>query len=249
MSEGTLNPMVNEQYGNVGDIGDILKHGALVELAGVMSGPGSRPVAYVETHAFTLRAPVANRERWQQEVAAELQAWPGYQRYFDREAPEVEEGNYRCSCGLALDVLPGAMLYLAEADPPTRAHLGEQLTAESITPVCLLTDAKSFAQFASSRERGPLLILVDPFDSPHAYWSAVGHLTSTLCGPQEAGMIEVFAADDQPIDWPEPPPGFFGPVATIDRAPFHLAVYTTSGSADQARSILSRLGWRAHAVS
>lgn len=241
--------MVNEQFGNVGDIGDILKHGALVELAVVMSGPGTRPVAYVETHAFLLRAPVANSARWQQEVAVELHTWPGYQRYFDREAPEVGEGHYRCSCGLALDVLPGATLYLAEADPPTRAVLGEQLAAESITPVCLLTDAKSFAQLETSRERGPLLMLVDPFDSPHPYWSAVGNLTSTLCGPHEAGMIEVFAADNQPIDWPEPPPWFLGPVATIDRAPFHLAVYATSGAAAQAQSSLSRLGWRAHAVS
>jgi hypothetical protein len=62
-------------------------------------------------------------------------------------------------------------------------------------------------------------------------------------------MFEVFAVDNQPIDWPEPLSWFLGPVATIDRTPLHMAVYTTSDSADQARRILSRLGWSAHAVS
>jgi len=240
MSEGPLNP----QYGNMGNLGDILKHGALVELAAMMSSPGALPVAYVETHAFVLRAPMANGDRWQQEVAVELNAWPGYQRYYECEAQEVGEGHYRCSCGLALDFLPSATLYLAEADPPTRAILLEKLAAESITPACLLTEAESFAQLESSPEPRPLLMLVDPFDTPHAYWSAVSNLTRALCGLQEAGAIEAFAYDDQPIDWPEPPPWFLGPVASIDRTPFHLAVYATVGSADQVRSILLRLGWR-----
>ena len=240
--------MANEQYGNVGDLGDILKHGALVELAEMMSTPGIGPVTYVETNTFLLQAPIANN-KWQEEVAVELNSWPGYQRYYEREVREVGEGNYRCSCGLALDFLPGATLYLAEADRPTRAVLQEQLAAETVTPACLLFEAQSFAQVEFSGQSGPLLMLVDPFDTPHAYWSAVSNMTSALCGPQEAGVIEVFQYDDQPVDWPEPPPGFLGPVASIDRTPFRLVVYATVGSVDQAQSILLRLGWRAHTVS
>ena len=244
MPEGFLNP----QYGNMGNLGDILKHGALVELAAMLSSPGARPVAYVETHAFVLQAPMASGDRWQQEVAVELNSWPGYQRYYEREARAVREGYYRCSCGLALDCLPSATLYLAEANPATRAILLEQLAAESITPACLLTEAEGFAHLESSPEPRPLLMLVDPFDTPHAYWSAVSNLTSALCGPQEAGAIEAFAYNDHPIDWPEPPPWFIGPVASINRTPFHLAVYATVSSANQVRSMLLRLGWRAHSV-
>ena len=183
--------MLNVQYGNVGDLGDILKHGALVELAVMMGTPGTGPVSYVETNTFILRAPIANNN-WQEEVAVELNSWSGYQRYYEREVREVREGNYRCSCGLALDFLPGATLYLAEADSPTRAVLQEQLAAESITPAYLLSEAQSFAQVEFRGESGPLLMFVDPFGTPHAYWSAVSNLTSALCGPQEAGVIEVF---------------------------------------------------------
>jgi hypothetical protein len=245
MPEESLNP----QYDNMGNLGDILKHGALVELAAMMRNTEARPVAYVETHAFVLRAPMARGDRWQHEVAAELNTWPGYQRYYEREARAVEEGYYRCSCGLALDFLPSTSLYLAEADPPTRTILLEQLAAEAITPACLLTEAEEFAKLESSPEPRPLLMLVDPFDTPHAYWPVVRNLTSALCGPQEAGAIEAFAYTDEPIDWPEPPPWFIGPVASVDRAPFHLAVYATVGSADQVRSLLLRLGWRANDFS
>lgn len=240
--------MVNEQYGNVGDLGDIIKHGALVELAVMMSTLGPDPVSYIETNTFILRAPIAN-DKWQEEVSIELNSWPGYQRYYEREVPEVGEGNYRCSCGLALDFLPGATLYLAEADPPTRVILQEQLAAESITPAFLLTKAQDFAQVEFLGEAGPLLMLVDPFDTPQDYWAAVSNLTSALCEPQEAGVIEVFQYKDQPVDWPKPPPGFLGPVASIDRTPIQLAVYTTVGSVDQAQSILLRLGWSVHTVS
>jgi hypothetical protein len=240
--------MVNEQYVNVGDLGDILKHGALVELAVMISTQDTGPVTYIETNTFILQAPIANN-KWQEEVAVELNSWPGYQRYYEREVREVEEGNYRCSCGLAVDFLPGATLYLAENDPPTRAILQEQLAAESVTPARLVSEAQSFAQVEFSGELGPLLMLVDPFDRPHAYWSAVSNLTSALCGPQEAGVIEVFQYKEQSVDWPEPPPGFLGPVASIDRTPIQLAVYATAGSAGQARSVLLQLGWSAHAVS
>ena len=82
--------MVNEQYGNAGNLGDILKHGALVELAVMMSAPGTGPVSYVETNTFILRAPIANNN-WQEEVAVELNSWPGYQRYYEREVREVGE--------------------------------------------------------------------------------------------------------------------------------------------------------------
>jgi hypothetical protein len=240
--------MENEQYGNVGDLGDILKHGALVELAVMTNTQDSRPVTYVETNTFLLRAPVANKN-WQEEVAVELSSWPRYQRYYEREVREVREGNYRCSCGLALDFLPGATLYLAENNPPTRAILQEQLAAESVTPARLVSEAQSFAKVEFSGELGPLLMLVDPFDRPQAYWKAVSNLASALCGPQEAGAIEVFQYDEQPVDWPEAPLGFLGPVASIDRTPFQLAVYATAVSADHARSVLSQMGWSAHAVS
>lgn len=240
--------MANIQYGNVGDLGDIIKHGALVELATMMSSRDSGPVSYVETNTFLLRAPIAN-DKWQEEVTVELNPWPGYRRYYERELPEVAEGNYRCSCGLALDFLPGAMLYLAENDPPTRTILQEQLAAESVTPARIVSEAQSFAQLAFSGELGPLLMLVDPFDRPQDYWPAVSHLTSGLCGPEEAGVIEVFQYKDHPVDWPEPPPGFLGPVASIDRTPSQLAVYSTAGSVDQAQSVLSQLGWSAHGVS
>ena len=46
----TILLMANEQYGNVGDLGGILKHGALVKLAAMMGNQDSGPVSYFETN-------------------------------------------------------------------------------------------------------------------------------------------------------------------------------------------------------
>ncbi|MDB4945847.1 MAG: hypothetical protein JWP97_5381 [Labilithrix sp.] len=58
-----------DQLGNVGNIGDILKHAALVELAAWLTRERT-DVSFVDTHTFQLEAPLPDRARWEREVDA-----------------------------------------------------------------------------------------------------------------------------------------------------------------------------------
>ncbi len=47
--------MANRQLGNVGNLGDILKHGCLVQLARRLAERGE-PMVYIDTHTFLIEA-------------------------------------------------------------------------------------------------------------------------------------------------------------------------------------------------
>ena len=68
----------NRQSRSVGNLGDVLKHGVLVELAGRLASPTLR---YVDTHTFLLHAPAADPVRWSNEIDALVAAHPAYARY------------------------------------------------------------------------------------------------------------------------------------------------------------------------
>jgi hypothetical protein len=53
----------NPQNRNVGNLGDILKHAALVNLAQLHTARNKSKVAYIETHAFKLEATCPNSEQ------------------------------------------------------------------------------------------------------------------------------------------------------------------------------------------
>ncbi|MBK6520004.1 MAG: hypothetical protein IPG04_39205 [Polyangiaceae bacterium] len=127
----------NRQHGHVGNLGDVTKHAALVELAAMLAERFAS-VSFVDTHTFLLHAPLANAELWRREADNRLAKQPAYARYFDLERAYLERtGEYRCSSGLVLDVLGEqlACAVLGEANGLTRAELKGQL-AEGGTPGC-----------------------------------------------------------------------------------------------------------------
>lgn len=74
----------NRQSRSVGNIGDVLKHAALIGLAELLASRGS-PLSFVDTHAFLLHAPLADPSRWQR-AGDELTAkHPAYRRYAEIE--------------------------------------------------------------------------------------------------------------------------------------------------------------------
>ena len=122
-------PLTNRQSRSVGNLGDILKHAALVELASLLASRGA-PVSHVDTHTFLLHAPAADRARWTREVDDLAARHPAYARYAALERAFFERTtHYRCSSGLVLDVLSDRRhcAVLGEANARTRAELAEQI--------------------------------------------------------------------------------------------------------------------------
>ena len=237
----------NPQYKNAGNLGDILKHAALLAMARLLNARSSgQPVNYFETHAFQLHTSLTNPKRWEDECQDEISQHPSYQPYHSAEHHFVSNGQYRCSCGLIIDVLlPNRRLFLAEANAQTRTTLQSQLAAENVSCELLLNDARGFEFLATVNNPGPLLGLVDPFTSPNEVWGAVCNAVNVLRKRESDGVIEVFSySEGETVNWPQSPSGFVGPVATVARPPYFLAVYATDAVANEAKEKLVGLDWK-----
>ncbi|MEM7221409.1 MAG: hypothetical protein AAF495_00425 [Pseudomonadota bacterium] len=104
---------MNIQAGNVGNRGDILKHGALVQLALALKASAASGSYYVDTHAYLLQAPPTNLERWHCDVSELCRSFAAYRTYREIEQCYLDQVVYRCSAGLALDLLCPTHTYLA----------------------------------------------------------------------------------------------------------------------------------------
>lgn len=241
----------NRQYSNVGNLGDILKHAALVSLARLISSRNPHcSVCYLDTHAFLLHAPCANRSSFAAEVRRFTDKYAAYRPYSDLETSQVENGlDYWCSIKLAMHELPDVRLYAAELDPVTRELLQEQLVEEGVKARLLLSDMRDFQRLDEAVQTGPLLALVDPFFHSERelfdIWNAASAGVESLRDPDADGLVELFLWNNQRPRWPDAPHGFIGPIATIRRQPYNLAVYVTKGIAHEAVDVLRALGWNA----
>lgn len=229
----------NVQDNNVGNVGDVVKHAALVALAGLLRRRNPGLVRHVETHTFRLAAPLPDPARWRARTTD-----PRLAAYVAREEAFVEHGQYRCSAGLVADTLGTPVrLLLAEAHPPTRAALAEALAAEALPVDALVDDAAALTTLPPG-EPAPLLVHVDPFDHPRGYWPIVAHLLDAWRLPSHDAVVLAFAYDKRaPIDWPEPPAGT-RPLGRLDAAPYGLAAWASPAITEEARGLLADLGWR-----
>lgn len=228
----------NVQDRNVGNRGDVHKHLALVALAGALRARAAGPVRHVETHAFRLHAPLPDPEAWVAR-AGPLPEAPVTARFRALQAPWLARGRYRCSAGLAADVLgPDAVLALAEAHRETRAALAAALAGEGRVPEQLVDDALALVPLPPPL---PLLVHVDPFDHPGRYWPLVERLLAGARRPDQDAAVLVFAYDKlAPVDFP-PAPGGLVPLGRRDDRPYALAAWATPALA--ALDPLAGLGW------
>lgn len=253
---------MNKQHKNVGNLGDILKHGALVRLAKLMRNRAIKaPLLYFDTHAFLLQAPWNEGLIWKQAVNRQLAEYPYYKDYVRLQVERLARGApYRCSAGLVIDVIRDIphRIYLAEQDPQTRAQLQEQVRAEMIRGVSVVEHARQFSDtppvggedFEYEKEDVALLALVDPFVLDHTEWAEIARALAGFVMPESHGVIQVFDYHKPDIPqprWPEPPEGFLGPVATHVQGPYRHAVFATARMVDQVQEAVGMLGWRAHA--
>lgn len=233
-------PEPNVQDRNVGNRGDVHKHLALVALAGALRRRATGPVRHVETHAFRLHAPLPDPPG-QEGRAGPLPDAPVAARYLALQAPWRALGRYRCSVGLAVDVLgPSVRLALAEAHAPTRAALADALADEGLRPERLVEDARALP---AALPPLPLLLHVDPFDHPGGYWPLVERLLAAWRSADQPAAVLVFAYDRAaPVHLP-PAPGGLVPLGRRDDRPYALAAWATADIA--ADRPLAGLGWEA----
>jgi hypothetical protein len=244
--------VTNRQLGNVGNLGDILKHAALVELASLLSGERAR-VSYVDTHAFRLHAPLADREQWSRDVDARVAANPAYARYASMERVALAtKGHYRCSAGIVIDVLgkQRGRTVLGEANAATRAELVEQIAAEGLDDVVVVDNAADVGEGntrargdAASHSAAAVLIHVDPFRLSTAQWSEfAGALDAIVARASDAALLVYRYSRAARAPWPDAPRGTTL-VAETRGGPHELAVYASPGIAGAVIDRCSLLGW------
>lgn len=243
---------VNPQSRNVGNLGDIIKHAALVELASLLARGGSM-VRHVETHTFLLDAPPADAARWAREVDALSGSHPAYARYAGLERAHMArtatagEARYRCSSGLVLDALGDRCrsATLAEADPATRAQLREQIVGEQLAHALVVDESLEALRDRRAPAGDALLVHVDPFALSPALWDRLAPSLDALCAGAAAAVVLVYRYTRQAgSPWPSAPQGTVGPVADLHRNPHEVAAYASPAVADAAREACAELGWR-----
>jgi len=240
----------NPQYRNVGNLGDILKHAALVSLTKIAIRKAKKKLTYIDTHAFMLSAPCPNPDEWHRIIRSVFAAHESYQDYFMLERHIMENKPYRCSSGLTLDLLSTSGIsycaFLYEKDSQTRKTLKQQLHSEGQEHCEVISDALTIATLKLPPEIDTLLMLVDPFNKlDDELWNAV---SKALCNYVNSGIeviVQVFTYDknSDAIQWREAPHPIGKPCAHISRQPFHLAVYSMKGLNKDVTQCCQALGW------
>ncbi len=237
----------NRQSRSVGNLGDILKHAALVELASMLAARGA-PVSYVDTHCFLLHAPLADPERWHREIEAHVERHPAYERYAARERASIARtGDYRCSSGLVIDTLEDARgsTVLGEANAATRTDLRAQIADEHLTNVFVVDDAVEIDTTARVPRGGVLLVHVDPFSLTPALWATLRASLDAMSGRSSESIFVLYRYSRSARSaWPAAPAGTLGPVAEIRGGPHEIAVYASAVLTDVVREICDALGFR-----
>ncbi len=237
----------NPQARNVGNLGDILKHAALCELAAMLAERSAR-VRYLETHTFLLHAPIADTAWWHGEVDTLAGRLPAHARYRELERAALSStGEYRCSAGLVMDVLGPrrANATLGEADGRTRATLREQIRDERLADVFVADDASAALRHAGEDEGGAVLVHVDPFKLTPEAWAPLAAGLDTVSARAEELVLVAYRYTRQGRSaWPRAPMGAIGPVAEVRGGPHEVAAYASPNLEEAVREICCSLGWQ-----
>jgi superfamily I DNA/RNA helicase len=241
--------MTNLQHRNVGNVGDILKHAALIALADVLEVASAKEAPiYLDTHAFQYSASLPDAARWNRKLESLLGDFPAYRRYAVSHR-DLPAGEVFCSPGLVAEALGTARLVLFELDDSTRANLLAALREHGRSPEFLGRDFLDGNLQLLPSKAGPLLALMDPFSQTEAEYRAIWdqscHIVTRLHRSGSPCVLEAYQwrrRGERPR-WPTAPLGLVGPVATISDEHHHLAVYSTEPEIPACHAALGPLGW------
>lgn len=239
--------VTNRQLGNVGNLGDVIKHAALVELAALLAQAPER-VSFVDTHAFQIHAPLADPARWAREVEALVCSHVAYARYAELErAALARDNHYLCSSGLVLETLgeKRACAVLGEANAASRAEIAAQIATEQLANVLIAEGAARVDDGMRVPAGGALLVHVDPFALSAALWSEIAPALDAMCSRSAVAVVVVYRySRSAAAPWPIAPASTTGPVATTRGGPHEVAAYASAEIAGAVLEVCASLGWR-----
>jgi len=234
---------INPQDGNVGNMGDILKHATLVQLVKVFANQIPDTKYYLDSHSYLYQSRLVN-PAWQEQIQMLLKQSVLYQDYIDIEMPYIGKGEYLCSSGLVHHLIPDAHLLLCESNKSTREWLLQQLADNKVTYHTVKEQLASWALRKSFKKLPNLLMLIDPFELTDALWLAANKCLSTMLHKDASAIMLVFDYAEQPKrQWPDAPKGWLTRVANISMQPYHLAVYTSEDFVQPVQVHLAKMGW------
>lgn len=233
----------NIQDGNVGNLGDILKHAALVQLAKVFASQIPDTKYYLDSHSYLYQSRLVNPE-WQAQSQVLQKQSALYKDYIELEAPYINRDEYLCSSGLVNKLLPDAHLLLCESNRTTREWLLQQLADNKVDYHTVKEQLASWALRKSFKKLPNLLILIDPFELTDALWLAANQCLSNMLHKGASTIMLVFDYKKQQVrEWPDAPKGWLIRVAKISTPPYHLAVYASEDFVQPVKLQLEQLGW------
>ena len=233
----------NKQDGNVGNLGDILKHAALVQLAKIFANQVKGTKYYLDSHSYLYQSFLAN-PRWQIESQTLLVQSGLYKDYIDLEAPYIIHDEYLCSSGLVNKLLPDAHLLLCESNESTRDHLLQQLIDNRVDHHSIKQQLVNFSLCKSLKKLDNMLILIDPYELTDILWHEVSQCLPIILDKNASSIMLVFDYKQEPErEWQNAPNWCLARAASISIQPYHLVVYATEHFVMPVKSRLKQLGW------
>lgn len=258
MSKEELDYMINitnknnRQDGNVGNLGDILKHSALFNISSLMIKKFGCKMFYIDTHTYKLSAEFPYRTKWKEEISKRVNI-DDYEKveliYF------LEKQLYRCSAGIVIDVFKKngckPNIILSEYEESTRKLLEHQLKKEAIE--CyknkILENANDINNVELPTDTEAVLMLVDPWNlsKEGELWNKVNETVKSFITKGKEVVMEVFTCEKgiKEYPWQNRPCGLGSPVAVIsEKDKYHLAVYATEKLKVEIKQLLNDMGWK-----
>ena len=233
----------NLQDRNVGNLGDILKHAALLQLAKIFAEQVTEKKYYLDSHSYLYQSQLAN-PAWQEQTQALLSQSALYQDYLQTQSPYIVRSEYLCSSGLVNSILPEAHLLLSEVNRTTRDCLLQQLVENKVDAYTLKEQILHWPGDLPVKRLPNLLALIDPFELTEELWQSVGFTLSKILSNNASAIMLVFDYTHQADKaWPLAPKGWVGPLASISPLPYKLAVYSSAGFVRPVQRQLAKMGW------
>ena len=234
----------NLQDENVGNLGDILKHAALIQLAKVFAENISTEKYYLDSHSYLYQSRLAT-EDWQTQVARLLAQSPLYQDYIDIETPYIASGDYLCSSGLVHGLMPEAHLLLCETNRDTREWLLQQLADNKVGYHTVKAQMLKWVKGKSFKKLPNLLALIDPFELTDELWRSLNQCLAKMLDYQAPALMLVFDyRKTAERAWPKRMDTGLTNIAGLSSGPYHLAVYASADLIGPVTTRLKALGWQ-----
>lgn len=196
----------NIQVNNVGNLGDIIKHVALVQLGSHVvdyARETQSQIFYIDTHTFIVESLIAKAQQWYDNINSMSSTNPeSYEKYKSLQKKRLDSGKpYRCSSGIAIDLFAKekAKFIFSEQDSKTREILKNQLSQEplSSTDYTIMTHSTQLSSLKDldllKCNQSVLFALVDPFELTQEEWQAIMNGIESIqeTANVKEGVIEV----------------------------------------------------------